>query len=386
MVPGGNEAVALLAGYDAGGSQICSAQVSGVPDAHTTFLGLYDPQRRIVRASLIYAVAGSRAESVDGLRFAAAQATATPTATLIASPTRTATPTPTRTAAVFTPTRTPTQPAAPAAAIFVFPAQVAPGGQPAVGGYGFPALADLRLILACPGQAEVDSGGARADAGGRLRAVFEAPSHPPNPCILAAWQGRTNLAEAGLTLLSALELAFAPQAGPPGTTVNFTVRNLIAGDLRLDYAGRAVVGPLAVAAGSYAGSFVVPAGNQSSEVGGQRAEGSPLALAEIRAANLILGRFAGATSGSFRTEAAPQPPAYLVADLQLPPADLPPGSDFTITGRISPAPQGPLADFQVVPIWRKADGRTLPIGRGAAQIDPTAGLWRDCAGGGRRFQ
>ncbi len=382
---GGNEAIALLTGYDAGGNQICAAQVNGVPDAHSTFLGIFDPDRRILTVSLIYAVAGSRAESIDDLLFASVAPTRTPTPTLTPTrtptPTRTGTPTPTRTSTptptrTLTPTRTPTptRPASLPASLFVFPAQVAPGGQPAVSGYGFPALADLRLILACPGSAEVDLGGARADAGGRLRAVFEVPSHPPNPCILAARQGRTNLAEAGLTLLPALELAFAPQAGPPGATVNFTVRNLIAGELRLDYAGRAVVGPLAAAAGNYSGSFVVPASNQSSEVGGQRTAGSPLALAEIRAGNLILGRTVGAVSGSFRTEAAPPPPAYLVADLHLPPASLPPGSDFTITGRISPAPQGPLADFQIIPVWRKADGRTLPIGRGAAQIGPDGGF------------
>ena len=57
------------------------------------------------------------------------------------------------------------------------------------------------------------------------------------------------LTDTPLTLLPALELAFAPQEGPPGTVVNFTVRNLVAGELRLDYAGRVVFGPAAVAAG-----------------------------------------------------------------------------------------------------------------------------------------
>lgn len=348
---------ARLQGFDADGNLLCETAVTAVPEGHTAFTGFRDDSRSVVSVSLSY-VGSAQAESLDDLHFSAVvPATATPT------------PTPTR-----TPTPTPTQPASLPASLFVFPAQVAPGGQPAVSGYSFPALADLRLILACPGSAEVDLGGARADAGGRLRAVFEAPSHPPNPCILAARQGRTNLAEAGLTLLPALELDFAPQAGPPGTVINFTVRNLLAGELRLDYAGRAVVGPLAAAAGSYSGSFVVPASNQSSEVGGQRTAGSPLALTEIRAGNLILGRTVGAVSGSFRVEAAPPPPAYLVADLHLPPVSLPPGSDFTITGRISPAPQGPLSQFQIIPVWRKADGRTLPIGRGAAQIGADGGF------------
>ncbi|MBM4460228.1 MAG: hypothetical protein FJ011_21095, partial [Chloroflexi bacterium] len=386
---GGGVTTARLEGFDAGGNLICSTFVTNVPDGHTAFIGFRDDTVSIVSVSLSY-VGSAQAESLDDLHFSAvvpatatptrtrtamptatrtATRTATPSATLRASATPTATRTPTR-AATATPTRTPTRPASLPASLFVFPAQVAPGGQPAVSGYGFPALADLRLILACPGQAEIELGATQADAGGRLRTVFEAPSYPPSPCILAARQGRTNLAEAGLTLLPALELAFAPQAGPPGAIVHFTVRNLVAGELRLDYAGRAVVGPLAVAAGSYSGSFVVPAGQTVAGAAGA----APVALAEIRAGNLILGRTAGAVSGSFRTEAAPPPPAYRVADLHLPPADLPPGSAFTITGRISPAPQGPLADFQIIPVWRKADGRTLPIGRGAAHIGPDGGF------------
>ncbi len=338
---GGGVTTARLEGFDAGGNLVCSAVVSNVPDGHTAFIGFRDDTVSIASVALSY-VASAQAESMDDLHFSAGvPATATPTAT------RTATPTPTR-----------TPPAPLPAALFISPAQVAPGGQPRVGGYGFPALAELRLVLACPGQGEVDLAAVQADAAGRLQAAVEAPAYPPNPCLLSARQGRTTLAETALTILPALELAFAPPAGPPGTTVNFTVRNLAAGDLRLDYAGRAVVGPLRVAAGSYTGSFVVP-GDRPLPLG---------STADLRATNLLLGRVTGAATGSFGSQAGPIPPAYRVMDLRLPPASLPSGSASTITGRISPAPQGPLAGFQVVPVWQKADGRRFPIGRAAVQL------------------
>jgi hypothetical protein len=373
---GGGATTARLQGFDADGNLVCETAIANVPDGHTAFIGFRDDAVSIVSVALTYVSA--QAESLDDLHFSAvipATATPTPTATRSATasptgtPTRTATSTATRTA-TFTPTRTATPTATratptptrtatrPAAALFISPAQAAPGGQPRVGGYGFPALADLRLILVCPSRAELDLGAARADATGRLQATITAPAYPPNPCLLAARQGATTLADTPLTVLPALELAFSPQGGPPGAAVNFTVRNLVAGDLRLDYAGRVVVGPLAVPAGSYSGSFIVP-NDRPDPLG---------AVAAVRASNLVVGRVVGAATGSYRSEAGPAPAAYRVADLQLPGSDLPPGSQFTITGRISPAPQGSLAGFQVVPVWRKADGRTLPIGREAARI------------------
>lgn len=339
---GGGATTARLEGFDADGALICTAIVTNVPDGHAAFIGFHDDAGQIVRVALTYFSA--QAESLDDLHFSAAAApTATPTFTR----------TPTR-----TPTPTATQPASPTPALFLFPAAVAPGGEPAVGGYGFPTQADLRLILACPSSAELDLGGARTDAAGRLQTTVIAPAFPPNPCLLAARQGRTNLAEAALTLRPALQLTFSPQTGPPGTTVNFTARNLVAGELRLDYAGRAVFGPAAVAAGSFSGAFTIP-GDRPDPLG---------EMAELQATNLVLGRKAATASETFASQAGPTPPDYRVADLQLPIANLPPSSDFSITGRISPAPQGPLSQFRVLPVWKKADGRTLPIGRGPAQI------------------
>ena len=161
-------------------------------DGHTTFLGFSDESGRIVSVSLTYLSAQS--ESMDDLHFSDA-----------ASPPNPST-----------------------GALFVYPSQVAPGGQPRVSGYGFPALADLQLVLACPdSRAELELGTARTDEAGRLKAVVTMPAYPPNPCLLTARQGTMALADTALTVLPSLELSFTPQSGPPGTVVGFTVRNLV---------------------------------------------------------------------------------------------------------------------------------------------------------------
>ncbi len=106
-------------------------------------------------------------------------------------------------------------------------------------------------------------------------------------------------------------------------------RNLAAGDLRLDHAGRAVVG--------------LPRGGRQLHrelrgVPGDR----PLPLgstADLRATNLLLGRVTGAaTAASARRRALFRPPIAQM-DLRLLLASLPSGSAHQPTGRISPAPQ-----------------------------------------------
>ena len=66
------------------------------------------------------------------------------------------------------------------------------------------------------------------------------------------------LAFALLTLLPPLILEVAPAAGPPGTQVGFTVRNLMPGSLRIDYASVPIWGPAIVATTVMSGAFRVP--------------------------------------------------------------------------------------------------------------------------------
>ena len=58
-------------------------------------------------------------------------------------------------------------------------------------------------------------------------------------------------------------LQLTPASGPPGTVVQYAATNLVAGSLRLDYAGVPLVGPRPVMGGSASGSFVVPADRPS---------------------------------------------------------------------------------------------------------------------------
>lgn len=235
----------------------------------------------------------------------------------------------------------------------VYPVQVAPAGQPRLLGAGLPPAIDLQLSLACPdNRTEFDLGIASADADGRLATSVTVPLLPPNPCRLLARQDATLLAETTLTILPALELTFSPQAGPPDTTVNFMVRNLAPGSLRLDYAGAAVVGPLPVAAGSYSGSFTVP---------GDRPD-PPGSVTSLRAVNLAGLLLVGQVEQPFASVTGDPPPTYRVTDFRAPLAGLTPGAIFTITGVIDPPP--PPTQTTVLPVWKTAAGKLFPVGVG----------------------
>ena len=239
------------------------------------------------------------------------------------------------------------------ATLAVYPAQVAPAGQPRLFGAGLPPASDVQLSLACPdSRTEFDLGVAATDADGRLNTTIIVPSYPPSPCRLLVRQDTTLLAETPLTILPALELAFAPQTGPPGAVVSFMVRNLTAGSLRIDYAGAAVVGPLPVAAGSYSGSFTVP---------GDRPD--PLGSAtNVRAVNLTGGLVVGQVEQPFMSQPGSPPPTYRVTDFRAPLAGLRPGGVFTITGVIDPPP--PSGQTTVLPVWKTVAGKLFPVGVG----------------------
>src|SRR4030065_1646476 len=60
---------ALLTAFDATGAIICQVRLPVVPEPHTSFMGLYDPEGRIVSVSLDYG-ATLLSESIDDLYFA----------------------------------------------------------------------------------------------------------------------------------------------------------------------------------------------------------------------------------------------------------------------------------------------------------------------------
>ncbi len=103
----------VLTVYDATGEPICQVRNAPVPEPHVEFIGIYDPQGRIVSVSLDYGDT-FLAESIDDLYFAPyTPPTTTPTSTSTVGPTDTPTLSPTATptaspTATNTPTDTPT--------------------------------------------------------------------------------------------------------------------------------------------------------------------------------------------------------------------------------------------------------------------------------------
>ncbi len=101
---------AVMRAFDASGRELCFFDMEPVPDPHTLFMGVYDPNGTIRSVTLDYGDTPVN-ESIDDLYFAAAPLPPTPTTT--ATPTRTPTRTPTATptgipTVTSTPTRTPT--------------------------------------------------------------------------------------------------------------------------------------------------------------------------------------------------------------------------------------------------------------------------------------
>ena len=250
--------------------------------------------------------------------------------------------------------------------LVLLPASSAPGGNLRVSGYDFPPdgtfdiyiilMAERDLMVVPLGQMQSDRGGTVAPTTLPLPSTIA----PGDYEVLAASQACADNgpARASLTVRPAMGITLSPTAGPPGTVVNVTVSNLVAGSLRLDYAGTTVLGPLAVSSGSYSGSFVVP---------GDRPDplGTPTTM---QAVNLVGGLAVGRAEAGFQSQAGLLQPRYQVTGLQLPTGALPAGSQFTIHGQITPAPQGPLSQYQVLPIWKTARGKSFPIGVGPAQI------------------
>ena len=247
------------------------------------------------------------------------------------------------------------------ATLVLLPDSIAPGGDLRVSGYNFPpgGTFDIYIILGTEIDVmPVQLGRVQSDARGTVAPTTLPlpPTIAPGDYMVVAPLDRPPVVK--LTVRPALTLTLSPDAGPPGTVVNVTVSNLAPGSLRLDYAGVTVLGPLAVSSGTFSGSFVVP-GDRPDPLGTETT---------VQAVNLVGGLAVGRVEASFQSQAGLLQPRYQVTGLQLPTGALAAGSQFTIRGQITPAPQGPLSQYQVLPIWKTARGKSFPIGVGPAQI------------------
>lgn len=236
----------------------------------------------------------------------------------------------------------------------------AAGGHIRLMGYGFPAGALLSLRLVTPqGAAAATLGSAQTSSLGILpRTTLPLPaSIAPGPYTVQALRvglASTLVAQTAMEIWPAPEVTLSPPSAPPGSEVRVTVRNLLPGTLRLDYGGGAVIGPVAVAASQYQGSFVVP----DSPAG-------PLpAPLPVIASNIVGDRLIGRGEGRFLPLAGSARPTFSFGDVNVSPAKLRPGDSFTITGWLLPAPAGPFGDLLLQPSWVRAGAPPFPL-RGA---------------------
>lgn len=229
---------------------------------------------------------------------------------------------------------------------------LAPGGTLLVSGYNLPPGATLRLRVPAPaarvGELPVDTRGIAAPA------RFAMPAELiPGTYTLEALSGRDLVAIAPLRVYPPPNLTLTPNAGGPGTVVQVSVTNLLGDALRVDLGEVTVIGPVAITGGSYTGAFVLP-------------RGTPPGPLTVTALTVSGTRLVGKARAPFQAQAAP--PAYQLVDLSIAERDLRPGGSFTLRGRIDPAPRGPLGDFSLSLAWKSAEGASVPVARGPAQI------------------
>lgn len=242
--------------------------------------------------------------------------------------------------------------AEPTGEFYATPISAMPGAEVVFSGYGFSPDSSVELyLMTTPNQY---LGMLPTSATGTFSGALSLPAVAPGVYDVMA---SPNDVFTSLTILPALGLAIAPNYGPPGTLVHFWVTNLVAGQLRLDYEGFPVFGPVEVDAGAYEGDFLVP-GDRPLPLGND---------AEVKAVNLLASQVLG-TSSTFFLSQEPGSNVYNFTNVLLPPDPVEPGNLFTITGQITPPPQSPLASQAIKVLWKAASGQVVPITVGSPTL------------------
>lgn len=247
------------------------------------------------------------------------------------------------------------------ATLYVAPSAVAPGGRIYFAGGDFSPSRTYDLVLEM-GDEDVTLASAVPNSRGLLTARATLPNLPPGIYVIEARYQGTAAAEVELIVNSPPVLTVTPTTGAPGNLVDFEVGGLIAGQLTLDFDGIAVAGPLAVEAGVYTGSFVVPDSRQS----------SANAAVTVTATNSVGGAPLGVGRAAFTLQPARPRPRYTFVDVELPQRSIEPGRVFTVTGRIDPPPDGALRTIGrdlVTAVYRAGGGQTIVLDTQAITID-----------------
>ncbi|MBE0687319.1 MAG: hypothetical protein IH585_15115 [Anaerolineaceae bacterium] len=235
---------------------------------------------------------------------------------------------------------------------FASPSLVMPGGEVMFSGFGFTPDSSVDLYLQLPSSEFL--GTILTDSAGNFFGGFSLPViNPGTYDVLAAPNDITTT----ITVMPAMTIDLQPNSGPPGTITHFTANNLLAGQLRLDYDGVPVFGPVDVQAGVFEGDFQIPADRPST---------FPQDVA-LTAFNLVGNQILGRALTFFVAE-SPLPATYEIQVNDFPQDPVSPGFPFTLQGTISPAPLGPLNLFDLKILWKSGSGQIVPITVGTPQL------------------
>ncbi len=238
----------------------------------------------------------------------------------------------------------------PPAQLYLAPNVAAPGGEIVLSGHAF-TPGDLPNFTASSDTDEYDLGPASADANGQFHIAATLPAGMvPNIYTVFTFEAADPVTTT-LTVVPSPTITLNPALGPPGTLVTFTLSNLVAGLLQIDYAGAAVFGPVPVGGGIFTGAFSVP-GDRPVPLG---------STASVTATNLVAGHVVGRGYTTFRSQSALPPPTYSFANVQASVPITSAGNPFTITGQVVLPPGGLPPQSKLKMLWNTTSGKTFPV-------------------------
>jgi hypothetical protein len=160
----------------------------------------------------------------------------------------------------------------------------------------------------------------------------------------------TRVAATPVTVGVPLSVVLTPTTAPPGKAVKIVVSGLVAGSVRIGYAGKTILGPVPVGDGSWTGKFVVPSDRPSSLP----------ATVVVNADNLVGKTVPGQGKASFAAQAPSGLPRIGVTYSAPPAPTIDRGAKFAIGGTLRDdegrAPGGSSHLY-----WKHADGTVVPL-------------------------
>lgn len=161
--------------------------------------------------------------------------------------------------------------------------------------------------------------------------------------------GLTRLAAAPVTVGVSPGITLTPNQGAPGRRITIAVSNLVAGSLRVSYAGQTILGPVAVGNGTYTGRFIVPA---------DRPANLP-ATVPVVVENLVGRLVVRRATVNFQALAPSGLPRLGFTSPVAPTSQVSPSAQFAVSGRVLDDAGRPPAGRQRA--YFRGGGVTVPI-------------------------